>query len=143
MSLSSRDVDEIVRLLDQSAFDTLDLEIGDLKLKLRRSGAPLERAPKPAPAPAPTVAPKAPTDPSLADVPSPLLGTFYRAPKPGADPFVQPGQQVEEETIIGIIEVMKLMNTVRAGMRGKLVEIVAQNAALVEYGETLIRVRPA
>jgi acetyl-CoA carboxylase biotin carboxyl carrier protein len=70
-----------------------------------------------------------------------LLGTFYRAPKPGAPPFVEVGAQVSEDTIVGIIEVMKLMNTVRAGMRGTVTDILAVDGALVEFGETLMRVR--
>ena len=82
-------------------------------------------------------------DPSAKDVPSPLLGIFYRAPKPGEAAFVEVGSKVEEDTVIGIIEVMKLMNSVRAGVKGEVTEILAPNAALVEYGETLIRVRPA
>jgi len=75
------------------------------------------------------------------DLPSPLLGTFYRSPKPGAPPFVQVGSQVEADSIIGIIEVMKLMNTVRAGVRGTVAEFLAADGALVEYGEVLLRVR--
>jgi biotin carboxyl carrier protein len=68
------------------------------------------------------------------------LGTFYRAPKPGAAPFVDLGAQVEEDTVVGIIEVMKLMNTVRAGMRGIITEILAADGQLVEYGSPLMRV---
>ncbi|MGH8258109.1 MAG: acetyl-CoA carboxylase biotin carboxyl carrier protein, partial [Steroidobacteraceae bacterium] len=81
--------------------------------------------------------------PGVHEVTAPLLGTFYRAPKPGAPPFVEVGAQVEEETIIGIIEVMKLMNTVRAGARGRVTEILAHDGALVEYGEPLLRVGPS
>jgi acetyl-CoA carboxylase biotin carboxyl carrier protein len=161
MSVTAKDVAEIMKLLEASAFDELSLETGDLKIRLRKSGAPA-REPVPQPAPpslppasanvmretsAPVAGPAPITvgtsDPSLTDVPSPLLGIFYRAPKPGAAPFVEIGQQVEEDTIIGIVEVMKLMNTVRAGVRGELVEIVAKNAEMVEYGEPLIRVRAA
>ncbi len=75
-------------------------------------------------------------------MPAPLLGTFYRAPKPGAPPFVEVGAKVEPDTIIGIIEVMKLMNTVRAGVRGEVREIRARDGSLVEYGETLLRIDP-
>ena len=82
-------------------------------------------------------------DPNAVDVRSPLLGIFYRAPKPGEAAFIEIGTQVEADTVIGIIEVMKLMNSVRAGVKGEVVEIPAANSALVEYGETLIRVRPA
>ena len=153
MSLTAKDVAEIIRLLEESSFDELELESGDLKLSLRRgeggvapSTVPQEKTKAPEPAPvAAKPAPKAavPTDPNAVDVPSPLLGIFYRAPKPGEAPFVEIGAKVEEETVIGIIEVMKLMNSVRAGVRGEVTEILAQNAGLVEYGETLVRVRPA
>ena len=119
MSLTAKDVAEIMRLLDESSFDALELESGDLKLSLRRGSD------------------------GAADIPSPLLGVFYRAPKPGEAPFVEVGSVVEEDTVIAIIEVMKLMNSVRAGVKGEVVEILAENGALVEYGEPLMRVRPA
>jgi len=157
VSLTAKDVSEIMKLLEQSSFDELALEIGDLKLRLRRGGAgftdepaapaapPAPPAPTEASAPVPAKAPAATTavENGLVDVPAPLLGVYYRAPKPGEPPFIEVGQTVEEDTVIGIIEVMKLMNSVRAGVRGEVVEIPAQNAALVEYGDTLIRVRPA
>jgi acetyl-CoA carboxylase biotin carboxyl carrier protein len=81
-----------------------------------------------------------PVDPALTEVRAPLLGTFYRAPKPGAPPFVDVGASVEPDTVIGIIEVMKLMNAVRAGTRGVVREIRARDGTLVEYGETLLLV---
>jgi acetyl-CoA carboxylase biotin carboxyl carrier protein len=81
-----------------------------------------------------------PAAPNTLTVSAPLLGTFYRAPRPGAAPFVEVGSQVREDTIVGIIEVMKLMNTVRAGVRGKVTQILARDGALVEYGEALMHV---
>jgi len=98
-------------------------------------------APPPA-APNSTATPDHPpaSDPDAVDVLAPLLGTFYRSPKPGAPPFVEVGSQVAEDSIIGIIEVMKLMNTVRAGVRGKVTQILGRDGALVEYGELLMRV---
>ena len=72
-----------------------------------------------------------------------MLGTFYRAPSPDAEPFVREGAQVAPGDTLCIIEVMKLMNTVRAGTRGRVVQILAQDGALVEYGEVLLRVREA
>lgn len=106
--------------------------------------APVDAGPaEAAPADAgPTGAPPslAASDLATQNVTAPLLGTFYRAPKPGAPPFVEVGSAVAEDTIIGIIEVMKLMNTVRAGTRGRVVDIPATDGALVEYGQTLIRV---
>ncbi len=73
------------------------------------------------------------------EVTAPLLGTFYRAPKPGAPPFVDVGSVVEADTVIAIIEVMKLMNTVRAGRAGRVTEILVGDGALVEYGQPLLR----
>ena len=150
MSLTAADVAEIMRLVEQSGFDELTLEMEGTKISLRR-GAPagtpaaaVAAAPPPAPAqpPAPATATAAATaDPALEDLPSPLLGTFYRAPKPGAPPFVEVGSPVEADSIVGIIEVMKLMNTVRAGVRGAVAEILVADGALAEYGETLMRVR--
>ena len=83
------------------------------------------------------------SDPNAVDVPSPLLGVFYRAPKPGEPPFIEVGARVEEDTVIAIIEVMKLMNSVRAGVKGEVVEVLADNGALVEYDQPLMRVRKA
>jgi acetyl-CoA carboxylase biotin carboxyl carrier protein len=146
MTLTARDIAEITRLLEDSSFDELDLEIDGLKIRLRRSGAPPPRSAAQPAAPSPTrpasmpAAPAAvPTeDPSLIVVRAPLLGTFYRAPRPGAPPFVEVGGSVEPDTTVGIIEVMKLMNTVRAGARGVVREVRARDGVLVEYGETLL-----
>jgi acetyl-CoA carboxylase biotin carboxyl carrier protein len=153
VSLTAADVAEIMRLVEQSGFDELTLEMDGVKLSLRR-GAPAvtepekggDRAPQPqseSQSRSAQDAAPATADPNVYEVASPLLGTFYRAPKPGAPPFVEVGAQVEEETVVAIIEVMKLMNTVRAGVRGTVTEILVADGALAEYGETLLRVRKA
>ena len=151
MTLTAKDVAEIMRLLEQSSFDTLSLEINGVKLNLQRgSAAPVPQTaaraaalePQPQPVQSASRKAKPPSEPGLAEVVSPLLGIFYRAPKPGEPPFVEVGSKVEEDTVIGIIEVMKLMNSVRAGVRGEVVEILAENEALVEYDEILLRLRP-
>jgi acetyl-CoA carboxylase biotin carboxyl carrier protein len=149
VTLTARDVAEITRLLEESDFEELHLEHEGFKLTLRR-GAGGARAPAP---PAAATAPPQPAadaprrvnaahaaDATLLEVTAPLLGTFYRAPKPGAAAFVQLGAVVAEDTIIGIIEVMKLMNTVRAGARGAIVEICVEDGALVEFGQVLLRI---
>lgn len=159
MTLTAKDVAEITRLLEESSFDELTLELDGLKLSLRRAGAaggppagsadagsPSSQPPRHAQAaPMDEGVPAAATaeDAAAQNVTAPLLGTFYRAPKPGAPPFVEVGSAVEEDTIVGIIEVMKLMNTVRAGTRGQVLEIRARDGALVEYGETLMCVSQA
>ena len=152
MSLSAKDVAAILQALEASSFDTLDLELNGVKLQLRRSGSAAQPAMPRAPAATSAQAAARPVNaasaapveapPGTAAVPAPLLGIFYRAPKPGEPPFVDVGSRVEADTIIGIIEVMKLMNTVRAGQRGEVVAIPARNGELVEYGEALLFVRP-
>jgi acetyl-CoA carboxylase biotin carboxyl carrier protein len=150
MSLTAKDVAEITRLLEESSFDELELEYDGMKIHLRRAGtvkAPARDAATAADTtPSDTsVAARAPTpatavDPALTEVRAPLLGTFYRAPKPGAPPFVEVGAAVVPDTIVGIIEVMKLMNTVRAGASGVVREVCARDGDLVEYGEVLLRI---
>jgi len=151
LSLTAKDVAEIMRLLEESTFDSLSLEIDGVKLSLQRRspGSAQQSGDSPASADETTLSRPAtrkkfqpPSEPGLLEVTSPLLGIFYRTPKPGEPPFVEIGYKLEEDTIIGIIEVMKLMNSVRAGVKGEVVEILAMNGAPVEYGEILLRVRP-
>jgi acetyl-CoA carboxylase biotin carboxyl carrier protein len=72
-----------------------------------------------------------------------MLGTFYGAPKPGAEPFVAIGGRVSVDSAVGIIEVMKLMNSISAGIEGVLVEVLVRDGDLVEFDQVLMRVRPA
>ncbi len=95
----------------------------------------------------PTAGPPTPAEPSGAEAPggatvrAPMVGTFYRAPRPGAAPFVDIGAEVGQHTVIGIIEVMKLMNSVSAGAAGTVTEIYASDGQLVEAGQVLMRLR--
>lgn len=147
MTLTAKDVAEIIRILEESSFDQLTLEMDGMKLSLQR-GSALSQVPEPAPANSPPpnsplqpIA-KPPSEPGLLAITAPLLGIFYVAPKPGEPPFVELGWKVAEETMVGIIEVMKLMHTVSAGVKGEVAEILVKNGAAVEYGEVLMRVRP-
>jgi len=146
LTLTAKDVAEILRILEESSFDELTLEMDGVKLSLQRGVRPTPDPLPPPPAP-PSDAPLPPaairaSEPGLHEIPSPLVGIFYRAPRPGEPPFVELGSSVVEETVIAIIEVMKLMITVRAGVEGEVAEILVENGAAVEYGEILMRVRP-
>jgi acetyl-CoA carboxylase biotin carboxyl carrier protein len=77
----------------------------------------------------------------LADVRAPLPGTFYRAPRPGAEPFVEVGSRVGADTVVAIVETMKLMNSVHAGADGTVAEICLANGEFTEHGATLLRIR--
>lgn len=162
MELSEDDVLHILKLIDESKFDYFQLEVGELKITVSKgdpipiagtaqsaiiSAAPVG-APAAAPTPVTTPAPAAPAAKTAAipaghlAVTAPILGTFYVAPEPGAPPFVTVGQQVTEDTTCGLIEVMKVFNSVRAGVKGTIVKVVAQNGGFVEFGQTLFIVEP-
>jgi acetyl-CoA carboxylase biotin carboxyl carrier protein len=157
MQLTPDDVRDIVRALDSSDLDELHLELGELTLTVRREGAvgwsaeqQLRRTPVlvdtgvdtgPESGAAPERA-EADTPDGLVAVRPPLLGTFYRAPQPGADPFVEVGSQVTEETVVGIVETMKMMTPVPAGVRGTVVEFRAGNGEFVEADAALLLVDP-
>jgi acetyl-CoA carboxylase biotin carboxyl carrier protein len=148
VTLTAADVAEIMRIVEQSTFDELSLEIDGIKLTLRRAGAsgeftrsvttPSAQADAQI-VPTARVAAAGPADANLKEITSPMLGTFYRSPKPGSAPFVQIGSAVDEDTVIAIIEVMKLMNTVRAGVKGVITQILPADETLVEFGEVLMR----
>ena len=158
MELSEDDVLHILKLIDESKFDYFQLEVGELKITVSKGDPiPLGNSPQPAAiSAAPAVAPKpvaapvaAAAAPKAAAIPAghlavtaPILGTFYVAPEPGAPPFVTVGQQVTEDTTCGLIEVMKVFNSVRAGVNGTIVEVVAANGGFVEFGQTLFIVKP-
>jgi acetyl-CoA carboxylase biotin carboxyl carrier protein len=157
MNLTHDDVEEIVRLLDASPFDELELETERFKLILRRSASPAGGWTQQSETRAnPTVsAPAAPDRTAAAatvaaahdgdgmlPVRAPLIGTFYRAPKPGAPPYVEVGSKVAADTVVGIVETMKLMNSVYAGVVGTVASIAAADGEFVEQHHILMRVRP-
>jgi acetyl-CoA carboxylase biotin carboxyl carrier protein len=138
--LSEDDVREILRLIDESDVEELRIETGELSLYVLRG----EPAAEPAPARAPADVDariEASGDDAVA-IESPMLGTFYRAEAPGADPFVAVGARVQPDTVVCLIEVMKMMNSVHAGVAGTIVEVCVENAEVVEYGTPLFKVEP-
>jgi acetyl-CoA carboxylase biotin carboxyl carrier protein len=156
MKLTNEDVQEIVRLLDSSGYGELRLETDSFTLTLRRTADgdwsrehSVTREPVVDGATTATPAIAAPTavdtvdadDASLVAVRAPLPGTFYRAPRPGAAPFVEVGSAVEPATVIGIIETMKLMNSVHAGTSGVIERICVGNAQPAERDAVLMCVR--
>jgi acetyl-CoA carboxylase biotin carboxyl carrier protein len=143
------EIKSILRLMEDHKLVEFEHEDGGRRLKLRRAE---ERAPAPLPIVVPAAAPVAvpaaaapgPAAPAVAERPagwvefkSPLVGTFYRSPKPDADPFVNVGDEVGPEKVICIIEAMKVMNEIKAEMAGVVREILVKNGQAVEYGETL------
>ncbi len=146
MSLSHDDVERLLKLLEASSFDELQLETEGVKLMLRRRGAAPTAAAPVAPVAEPPATPAATQPPApddgLVDLRSPMLGSFFRSPQPGAAAFVDVGSRVSAETTVGIIEVMKLMNPVMADVAGEVVDVCVRDGELVEYGQVLMRIRP-
>ncbi len=163
MDLTNEDVTDILALLDSLPYDELDLQTPRFRLTLRRTpdgwtqsvdsrsapnalpATPLASsaasAAPPVPDPAPAARGASEVDAELVAVRAPLPGTFYRAPRPGAAPFVEMGSRVGADTVVGIVETMKLFNSVTAGAAGTVAEICLGNAEFADRGATLLRIR--
>ena len=155
--LTQDDVQQILRLIHASEHVAeFHLKFGDVEIALSRAGGaglgsfagPTPSAAPAAPTPAAAAA-SAPPVPASNEIPAgatavkaPMVGTFYRAPAPGAPPFVEVGARVEPDTTVCIIEVMKLMNSIPAGVRGTVREIRVEDAQAVEFGQVLIVIEP-
>lgn len=152
-NLTYEDVLRIVELVKSTQFAEFRLKVGEIEVHLRRTNGAAPQQPAAAQAAAIATAAEA----ALAPIPrsaerhfpadvvlvsSPMVGTFYRAPAPGAAPFVQVGQHVEPDTTVCIIEVMKLMNSIVADTRGVVIETLVENGAYVEYAQVLMVIRP-
>ena len=149
MHLSIKQLKVLLRTLKEG--DASEFEYQDEKFSVRvqlGSVAPAAAAVQVAPATAtiaatPTADEAPKEDPSLVGVTSPFVGTFYRAPAPDADPFVQEGSKVVSGQTLCIVEAMKLMNEIEAEQAGTIEEILVENGQSVEFGQTLFRLRPS
>jgi len=137
------EVTRILRLMEENRLVEFEYEDGGRRIRLRRAEThvPIPHAPA---APGPQAAPQSPATPGagpaggeLVRFRSPLVGTFYRAARPDAEPFVNVGDEVTPDKVLCIIEAMKVMNEVKAEMTGVVREILAKNSQAVEYGEPL------
>ena len=142
------DIERLLDLMDARGLEELEVEREGLRVRLRKPGK--AAAPVAAPAPAPAGAEGAQAsaeaeagESGLAIVKSPIVGTFYRSPEPGADPFVEVGSSVSKGQVVCIIEAMKLMNEIDADQDGEIVTIFVEDGQPVQYGESLFAVRPA
>ncbi len=172
MDLTNDEVLKILKIIDESQYNEVRLEIGGLKLHVQKEGGQIESASPLNPplaqssllaAPEPGLAsanahaplPVAPAEASAikpdqdATIPegmmavhAPVLGIFYRASSPGEKPFVDVGQKVEADDTLCLIEVMKLFNSVKAGIKGTITRILAENGMMVEHGQVLIFIKP-
>jgi acetyl-CoA carboxylase biotin carboxyl carrier protein len=150
------DIERILELVKQHDLAEFELERDGLKLRIRKAGPPAAAAAPPLPvaaAPLPAAAPGPPALPvslpqatedlplDLAVVKSPIVGTFYRCPEPGAASFVEVGQRVKKDQVLCIIEAMKLMNEITSEYDGELVSAYVENGKPVQYGERLFAIK--
>lgn len=157
------DLVQLITELDGSDFDNVAVEYDDISVRMSRGELPAAALAQLAPAvPAPSLKPTAskPADPESAPAPvppartptpaapqgtavtSPMMGIFFRSPSPGASPFVSVGDTVKTDSIIGIVEVMKLMNPVHAGVAGIISSFAVEDAQAVEFGQDLLYIVP-
>ncbi len=148
-----RQITFLVETLDRSTFDFLQVNLGKLKVTVGKGNASPALTEVPAPhvavpeasAPVPlrqSPLKEGPAEDGAVEIVTPMMGRFYAKPEPGADPFVTVGSEVDADTVVGLVEVMKVFTAVRAGVAGVITEICVEDAALVEYGHVLFRVRP-
>lgn len=142
---------KLLELFHDSDIDELEVQHSfwrGTRIRLTRNRAPAPVAPA-APMPIPTApAPAAPTpaettDDGLHEVLSPMVGTFYQAPSPEADPFVREGDRIESGQTLCIIEAMKILNEIPADIQGEVVEILVGDGQPVEYNQVLLKIRPS
>lgn len=157
-----QEIREIIKLVDSSSIDEFVYEVEGAKVKLKKNGvvvteavapkkevaAPVVQQAAPVAAPVkaeepPVAAPAAPTnnDPSLHKIVSPMVGTFYAAPNPESPAYVSVGDKVGDESIVCIVEAMKLFNEIEAEVKGEIVEVLVKDGELVEYGQPLFLVK--
>lgn len=144
-------IKNVIELMREHELNEFAIEEKDFKLSLKRGGGAVTMMPSPmmmpglagGAAPAPAAAPAAPApeapaaDENLTPIPSPLVGTFYRASSPDADPFVAVGSRVNKDTVVCIIEAMKVMNEIKAEASGVIKKILVENATAVQFGQPM------
>ncbi|MCR8853217.1 acetyl-CoA carboxylase biotin carboxyl carrier protein [Lysinibacillus fusiformis] len=159
-----QEIREIIKLVDSSSIDEFVYEVDGAKVKLKKNNivvtetvapkkevvAPVVQQSAPAEAPvaastkveeAPATAAPAINDPSLHKIVSPMVGTFYQSPNPDSPAYVKAGDKVGNETIVCIVEAMKLFNEIEAEVQGEIVEVLVKDGELVEYGQPLFLVK--
>lgn len=142
-----RKIKSLIQLLEESDVAELEITEGEESVRISRAGPAPAAVPAPVPAAAPPAAPAAAApEPAAAEpavpeghvIASPMVGTFYAAPSPGAKPFVQVGDRVAEGDTLCIVEAMKMLNQIEADRDGVVRAVLAENAAPVEYGQALL-----
>ena len=156
-------IKKLIRLVEESEIESLEISSWGRKIKITQKMAAgsnghspqtvafAASAPPPPAPPAPTAAPQTPVEPAaapadnignLVEIKSPMVGTFYEAPSPDADPYVSLNEKITNGQVVCIVEAMKLMNEIESEVSGRVVKILAENAKPVEFGQALYLIDP-
>lgn len=150
-----RKIRRLVELMNEHGLSEMDIRQGDMRIQLRRGGEPTVSGPAPQPAAAPASAaapaeasrPAAPPPVAAAEehfvyIKSPMVGTFYAAPDPDSPPYVKVGDSVGPDSVVCIVEAMKVFNEIQAEASGKIVAVLVENGEPVEFGQSLFKIDP-
>lgn len=151
-----KDIKAIIDLMKKNSVSEFELEKQDFKIRLKRgmtgggvlvptteeAQPVIAYAPQPAALPAPPPAAPATAATTEPEIKSPMIGTFYRSPSPESGAYVEVGTEVNPDTVVCIIEAMKVMNEIKAEVRGVITQVLVENAKPVEFGQPLFKIRP-
>ncbi|MBU0478874.1 acetyl-CoA carboxylase biotin carboxyl carrier protein [bacterium] len=146
--MNIKELKEIIAIFQEADIEELEIEREDAKIRLKRHSEPEVRhiAAQPHISVAESIGPDIgkveEKNEGLVEIKTPMVGTFYKAPAPDVDPFVDIDSKVTEDTVVCIIEAMKLMNEIKADVNGRIVKILVNNGQPVEFGQTLFLVKP-
>ena len=149
--INLKELKDLIALMNENQLSELEIEREGMKVRLRKGnggeeGVVIERVPVSRSSAAPTgpvPLPDLPAKPAGTEIKSPMVGTFYRAPAPEAPPFVEAGQEIQVGQVLCILEAMKLMNEIKAEIKGRIVKIMVENGQPVEFGQPLFIVEPS
>ncbi|MBL7214556.1 MAG: acetyl-CoA carboxylase biotin carboxyl carrier protein [Phycisphaerae bacterium] len=139
-------VKELIDLMKENELVELEIADGDMKIHLKRPGVdapimqqvPMAAAPATSPISTPTEA----KEKGLVEITSPIVGTFYQASSPDSDPYIKAGDRVNADTVVCVVEAMKVMNEIKAEVSGTIIEVCCKDGQAVEFGQMLFKVRP-
>ena len=145
LTIDLEGIKKLLALMDEHDLVELEMEQADMAVRLKKRGSEIEAVAVPA---VPTVsaqaaAPAAEAEEELIEIKSPMVGTFYSAPSPDAEPFVKVGDTINEDTVVCVIEAMKVFNEIRAEVNGTITRACVSSGASVEFGQSMFLVRPA
>lgn len=149
--MNLKEIKEMLVLMNENGLVELEIEKEGMRIRLKKMGANIEMTSAPIMVESQRTVPAQTKEPAVLsekistktiEIKAPMVGTFYRAPAPEAPPYVEVGQTIETGQVICIIEAMKLMNEIKAESRGKLLEILVDNAEPVEFGQSMFLIEP-